>query len=104
LDRRLAYARHFPAIDWNTSYSDYAAEILPEASYKNRQRLLDILYEETTIAEMVKIVGTESLHEKQKEILHSAKKIRETFLQQNAYDPTDTFTPIGQQNEMMSQL
>jgi V/A-type H+-transporting ATPase subunit A len=104
LDRRLAYARHFPAIDWNTSYSDYAAELLDQKSLQNRKKILDILYEETRILEIAKLSGTLALTDSQKSTLQTAKTIRETFLQQNAYDPDDTFTPPDKQNEIMEAI
>jgi V/A-type H+-transporting ATPase subunit A len=101
LDRRLAYARHFPAIDWMASYSDYAADLMDAEMQTNRQRILEILYEENKILEVAKLVGTEALSKSQKTTLHTAKRIRTDFLAQNAYDPTDTYTPPEKQREMM---
>ncbi|MCL2240551.1 MAG: V-type ATP synthase subunit A [Defluviitaleaceae bacterium] len=104
LDRRLAYARHFPAIDWMASYSDYAAELVHGDVARHRQRMLDILFEEHRILEVAKLVGTEALPESQRVTLKMAKTIREEFLQQNAYDPEDTFTPPERQVEMMEAM
>jgi V/A-type H+-transporting ATPase subunit A len=65
---------------------------------------LEILYEESRILEVVKLLGTEALPESQRRTLRTAKKIREEFLQQNANDPQDTFTPPEKQAEMMAEI
>ncbi|MCL2190140.1 MAG: V-type ATP synthase subunit A [Defluviitaleaceae bacterium] len=104
LDRRLAYGRHFPAINWNDSYSDYVSAVLPANVIENRRRILEILTEEGRILEIAKLVGTQDLPQAQQEILHVAKIIRETFLQQNAYNAADAYTPFAKQVEMLDAL
>jgi len=96
LDRRLAYARHFPAIDWMASYSNYD---LSNWYKKNvspnfmglRTKAMSILQEENALLEIVKLIGTDALSKSQMETLALAKSIRQNFLQQNAYDPADTY-------------
>ncbi|MCL2501032.1 MAG: V-type ATP synthase subunit A [Defluviitaleaceae bacterium] len=104
LDRRLAYARHFPAIDWMASYSGYAAELIQGEQAENRRKLLDILYEENRILEIIKLMGSESLPESQRLTLHMAKRIRGEFLRQDAYNPVDTFTPLSEQAAIVAGL
>jgi len=111
LDRRLAYARHFPAIDWNNSYSNYlpnlaewyANKISPKFM-ELREKLMAILQEETALLEIVKLIGADSLSQNQQNVLALAKKIRQEFLQQNAYDPKDTFMPLEEQFALMEKL
>jgi len=86
------------------SYSDYAEDLIRGEHAENRRRMLAILHEESRILETVKLTGTESLPESQRTVLSKAKIIRETFLQQNAYDPVDTFTLPYKQAEMMKGL
>jgi V/A-type H+-transporting ATPase subunit A len=101
LDKRLAYARHFPAIDWMASYSEYA-HLCPDED--KRRQVLSVLYEESRIQEIAKLVGADALPESQRQILHTAKIIREQFLQQSANDLTDSFTPLSTQVKMMGAL
>jgi V/A-type H+-transporting ATPase subunit A len=111
LDRGLAYARHFPAIDWMQSYSNdlpglagwYANNISPKFMGL-RQKLLAVLHEEHGLLEIAKLVGTDALLESQRTTLALAKSIRHTFLQQNAYDPADTYTPLSTQFALMEKL
>jgi len=106
LDRRLAYARHFPAIDWMTSYSNYN---LTDWYKKNvapnfmelRNKAMSILQEEHALLEIVKLLGTDGLSERQRNTLAVAKKLRTNFLQQNAYDPNDTYMTLKQQLELL---
>jgi V/A-type H+-transporting ATPase subunit A len=104
LERRLAYARHFPAIDWMTSYSAYAEGLLSPQQANNRKEILHILYEEARLLEIAKIFGTMDLSEGQRRLLSVATVIRETFLQQNALDAADAFTPLHVQQEMMAEI
>lgn len=108
LDRSLAYARHYPAINWNTSYSEYLDEL--ESWYKNnidaefskyRMRIVSILSEENSLMEIVKLIGSDVLPDSQKLVLEIARVIRLGFLQQNAYHKTDTYVPLQKQLKMM---
>lgn len=99
LDASLAYKRHFPAINWLTSYSLYVDNILDywkkhvaEDYPAIRSQALDILQEEAKLEEIVKLVGMESLSNREKLVLLVAKSIREDFLFQNAFDPEDAYT------------
>lgn len=108
LDKSLAYARHYPAINWNISYSEYY-EDLDEYYINNvgkdfpelRGRLLALLNEETSLQEIVKLIGSDVLPDNQKLTLEIAKVIRTGFLQQNAYHKDDTFVPMEKQMDMM---
>ena len=108
LDRELAYARHFPAINYNDSYSEYTGE-LKEWYDKNvspdflqcRQQMMDILNEESSIMEIAKLIGADVLPEEQKLVLDIARVIRLGFLQQNAYHQNDSFVTMEKQLRMM---
>ena len=108
LDRTLAYARHFPSIHWMNSYSEYAGElkgwyrehISPEFD-KCRQRIANLLREESQLMEIVKLIGSDILPEDQKLTMEIARVIRLGFLQQNAYHPVDTYVPLTKQLRMM---
>ena len=108
LDKSLAYARHYPAINWNTSYSEYA-EDLKEYYDKNvteefipiRQKISNILVEENTLMEIVKLMGSDVLPDDQKLLIETARIIRVGFLQQNAYHKDDTYVPLEKQFKMM---
>ncbi len=108
LDRALAYARHFPSINWLTSYSEYAADLRPWFD-KNvgydfvpcRQRISTLLQEESSLMEIVKLIGADVLPEDQKLIIEIARLIRVGFLQQNAYHAIDTYVPMEKQLKMM---
>ena len=111
LDRALAYARHFPSINWNESYSEYSADLSPW--YENnlgkdfvtlRRRMVSLLHEETSLQEIVKLIGEDVLPDDQKLVIETARVIREGFLQQNAYHPTDTYMTLENQLEMMRVL
>ena len=108
LDRALAYARHFPSINWNTSYSEYFADLLPwyaehfgEDFEELRRRIVALLHEESRLMEIVKLIGSDILPDDQKLIIETAKVIREGFLQQNAFHETDTYMPPEQQMTML---
>ena len=111
LDRKLAYARHYPAINTLQSYSEYLPT-LDEWFTKNvnpffttyREKILKILFEESVLMETVKLVGTDTLTPQEQETLLLAREIREGFTAQNAHNPEDTFTPLAGQFEMMSEF
>ncbi len=104
LDRSLAYARHFPSINWNTSYSEYYNDLIPwyRANFGQdfpelRARVTALLNEESKLDEIVKLIGSDILPDDQKLIIETAKVIRVGFLQQNAFHETDTYmTPENQ--------
>ena len=111
LDKSLAYARHYPAIHWMDSYSEYDGEL---ASFYNtrvdpsfmrlRGDFLAILREENALLEIVKLIGADVLPEHQKLTLEIAKVIRLGFLQQNAYHKEDTYVPLEKQFRMMKTI
>jgi len=104
LDRSLAYARHFPSINWNTSYSEYYIDLVPwyeknfgEDFPELRRRIVALLHEESKLMEIVKLIGSDILPDDQKLVIETAKVIRQGFLQQNAFHENDTFmTPENQ--------
>jgi V/A-type H+-transporting ATPase subunit A len=108
LDRALAYARHFPAIQWMTSYSEYLTDLEPwfEANVspefvRYRNEIMKILHEESNLMEIVKLIGSDVLPDDQKLILEISRVIRLGFVQQNAYHPLDTYVPLNKQLKMM---
>ena len=107
LDKSLAYARHYPAINWNTSYSEYADladyynKNVNENFMKVRQEISNILVEENTLMEIVKLMGTDVLPDDQKLLIETARAVRVGFLQQNAYHKDDTYVPLDKQYRMM---
>ena len=108
LDRSLAYARHFPSINWLTSYSEYADDLKPwyEEQVGSdfvpcRQRVANLLQEEARLMEIVKLIGADVLPEDQKLVIETARLIRVGFLQQNAYHAIDTYVPLDKQGRMM---
>ena len=108
LDKSLAYSRHYPAINWITSYSEYI-EDLSEYYIKNidpnflsyRQDIYNILIAEDSLMEIVKLIGSDMLPDDQKLIIEVAKVIRLGFLQQNAFHKIDTYVPLSKQVIMM---
>jgi len=108
LDARLAFARHFPAIDWLQSYSLYLDDVrdwwTEEVSDKwrtYRDEAMRILQEEAELEEIVRLVGVEALSTGDRLLLETAKSLREDFLHQNAYHEVDTYTSSGKQFRMM---
>ena len=108
LDKSLAYARHYPAINWTGSYSEYLGDL--ERWYHDnvgsmfmnyREELSSILYEETNLMEIVKLIGADVLPDDQKLTLEIARVIRVGFLQQNAFHPDDTYVTPEKQMKMM---
>ncbi|MCI7804855.1 MAG: V-type ATP synthase subunit A [Oscillospiraceae bacterium] len=111
LDKSLAYARHYPAINWTTSYSEYVDDLASfyekEAGDKfmeYRQEISNILVEENQLMEIVKLIGSDVLPDEQKLIIELARVIRVGFLQQNAYHKDDTFVPLSKQLLMMETI
>ena len=108
LDKALAYARHFPAIQWLTSYSEYLEDLTPwyreHVSPKfvyDRNQIMAILNQESSLMEIVKLIGSDVLPDDQKLTLEIARVIRLGFLQQNAFHKDDTCVPIRKQFLMM---
>lgn len=108
LDKALAYARHFPAINWNNSYSEYTEDLAPwfreNVSPKflsDRSQLIALLNQESSLMEIVKLIGSDVLPDDQKLVLEIARVIRLGFLQQNAFHPEDTCVPMEKQFQMM---
>lgn len=107
LDKSLAYARHYPSVNWNQSYSEYKDD-LNRWFRKNvaadfisvRDALSRILHEENELNEIVKLIGADVLPEDQKLTLEIAKLIRVGFLQQNAFHAEDTYVPLEKQYKM----
>lgn len=108
LDKTLAYARHYPAIQWLTSYSEYLDD-LTEWYDENidpnfllyRTRMMNLLQEESQLMEIVKLIGSDVLPDEQKLILEVTRVIRFGFLQQSAFHESDTFVPLLKQLKMM---
>ena len=108
LDKALAYARHYPAINWMESYSEYFSDLDPwftehvgEDFIKYRKRINSILQQENKLMEIVKLIGSDVLPDDQKLIIETARVIRVGFLQQNAFHPEDTYVPLEKQKLMM---
>ena len=111
LDASLAYARHFPAINWLTSYSLYldtlrgwCDENLGRSFMLNRGRAMALLQKEAELQEIVKLVGQDALSPADNLTLESAKMIREDFLQQNSFHDEDTYSPLEKQYLMMKMV
>ncbi|KAI4454027.1 v-type proton atpase catalytic subunit a [Holotrichia oblita] len=108
LDKSLAYARHFPAIQWLTSYSEYiddmeswyAENVSPEF-LKYRTDILRLLQEESELMEIVKLIGSDVLPDSQRLVLEISRVVRLGFIQQNAYHKFDTYVPYNKQMKMM---
>jgi len=108
LSSALAYRRHFPAIDWLQSFSLYAdtmddfyTENIDPKFLSLRARTLKLLQQDAELQEIVRLVGADSLSQEERNILNTAKRIKEDFLHQNAFDPQDTYTPIKTQFERL---
>ena len=108
LDSSLAYARHFPAINWLTSYSLYLdnlaawyTEQFGEAYMANRTKAMHILQEESELQEIVRLVGQDALSPADRLTMETAKMIREDFLQQNAFVDEDAFSSYGKQFRLL---
>ena len=111
LDKSLAYARHYPAINWTTSYSEYIEDLadfykdnVDEKFLDYRQQISNILIEENKLMEIVKLIGSDVLPDDQKLTIEIARVVRVGFLQQNAYHKDDTYVPLDKQFMMMGAI
>ena len=108
LDSALAYKRHFPAINWLTSYSLYLDNmqgwfnsVVAEDWMSDRQRMMSLLTEEAALEEIVQMVGMDALSPSDRLKMEAARSIREDFLHQNSFHEVDTYTPLRKQYLMM---
>lgn len=108
LDKRLAFARHFPAVSWTESYSEYVDDIAPwwqeryEVDWRElRQRALAILARENELQKIVQIIGPDALPDEQRLVLHVAAMLKEGFLQQNALDEIDRYCAPEKELKML---
>jgi V/A-type H+-transporting ATPase subunit A len=108
LDKSLASARHFPAIYWLDSYSEYLEDVagwwrekVGMDWLKMRNRAMEILSEEARLSQIVKLVGPDALPDEERLVLETARLLREGFLQQNAMDPVDAYSPVEKQIRML---
>ena len=104
----MANRRHFPSINWLSSYSLYTGDLGPwyaEHVAKDwaalRNEAIELLQKEAELQEIVQLVGSDALPEREKAVLDTARMIREDYLQQSAYDEVDTYTSIGKQFRML---
>lgn len=111
LDAQLAYKRHFPAINWLSSYSLYQDQIgerIKKSGLENWSDMvaeaMGILQEEDELQEIVSLVGIDSLSEKDRLTLESARTIREDYLHQNAFHEVDTYTSLEKQSKMLNTI
>ena len=111
LDSSLAYARHFPAINWLTSYSLYVDSLKPwyEATFgpeymENRAQAMSILQQESELQEIVRLVGQDALSAADRLTMETAKMIREDFLQQNAFVDIDSYSEYRRQYLLLSMV
>ena len=108
LDSALAYKRHFPAINWLTSYSLYLDDMekwfngnVAEDWMEGRQKMMTLLQEEAELEEIVKMVGMDALSPTDRLKMEAARSIREDFLHQNSFHEVDTYTSLKKQHMMM---
>ncbi|MBE5035171.1 V-type ATP synthase subunit A [Gallibacter intestinalis] len=108
LDSNLAYKRHFPAINWLTSYSLYLQDMekwfnanVAEDWMEHRQAMMALLQEESELEEIVKMVGMDALSPADRLKMEAARSIREDFLHQNSFHEVDTYTSLKKQHLMM---
>ena len=108
LDKALAYARHYPAINWNMSYSEYLDDLAPyyekqvDIKFNEyRTEISALLKEEQSLMDIVRLIGSDVLPDDQKLVIEIARLIRVGFLQQNAYHAEDTYVPLDKQFRMM---
>ncbi len=111
LDPALAYRRHYPAVNWNKSYSLYWPELrewfdvnAPAGWCENRQRASALLQKDAELQEVVQLVGPDAMQDAERLILETAKLIREVFLQQNAYSEADAFSSIDKTAGLLAAL
>lgn len=111
LDKALAYSRHYPAINWMDSYSEYFNDLDPwfrenlgEDFIEYRNRISALLQEESSLMEIVKLIGSDVLPDDQKLVIETARVIRVGFLQQNAFHADDTYVPLEKQKLMIKTI
>jgi V/A-type H+/Na+-transporting ATPase subunit A len=111
LDSALAYQRHFPAINWLTSYSLYVDDMgkwfdenVDPDWMKNRQKMMNILQDESELNEVVQMVGMDALSASDRLKMEAARSIREDYLHQNSFDEVDTYTSLQKQHYMMEMV
>ncbi len=111
LDDKLAFSRHFPAINWLTSYSLYQEVVDQSLDGRfegkwsvNRKRAMAILQREAELDELVRLVGIDSLAHEDRLLMQAAKMIREDFLHQNAFDDRDTYTSLPKQSRLLNTI
>ena len=111
LDKALAYSRHYPAINWMDSYSEYFNDLDPwfrenlgEDFIEYRNRISALLQEESSLMEIVKLIGSDVLPDDQKLVIETARVTRVGFLQQNAFHADDTYVPLEKQKLMMKTI
>lgn len=111
MDRDLAYSRHYPAVNWNISYSEYLDNL--QSWYEEnvdvdflecRQKIVSILEEENELLEIARVVGQDVLSDSKRLVLEVAKAIRVGFLQQNAMSDIDSQVPLIKQYKMMQTI
>jgi V/A-type H+-transporting ATPase subunit A len=111
LDAKLAQRRHFPSINWLTSYSlytqglaDWFTENVAPDWVPLRDHAMDLLQQEAELQEIVQLVGSDALPEDQQIVLEISRMIREYFLQQNAFHPVDTYCPFDKQYKLLKAI
>ena len=109
LDKSLASARHYPSINWLDSYSEYMEYVadwwrdeVGQDWYAMRSQAMEILSEESRLEQIVKLVGSDTLPDEQRLVLETARLLREGFLQQNSFDPIDSYSPVEKQIRMLN--
>jgi V/A-type H+/Na+-transporting ATPase subunit A len=107
LDRDLARARHFPAVDWRRSYTLYQLagwfrDAIAASWPQQSEWALDILQQETSLLEIVQLLGADTLPAQQQVVLRTGQLLREGFLQQSSFDETDACCPLEKQHAMLS--
>jgi V/A-type H+-transporting ATPase subunit A len=108
LDRQLANARHYPAIGWLESYSEYVDEVAPwleehvDHDWRaNRTKIMDLLQREARLQQVVKLVGPDVLPDTQRLVLETCQLFKNAFLQQSAFDPVDMYSVVEKQTKML---
>ena len=108
LDRNLANARHYPAISWLDSYSEYLSDMLPwweqqvgPEWFDDRTEIMELLHKEVRLQQVVKLVGPDALPDTQRFVLEVCTLFKNAFLQQNAYDKIDAYSTVQKQAKMM---
>lgn len=111
LDKELAYSRHYPAVNWKISYSEYVDRLqewyeknINENFSKDRIEIVKLLQEENELQEIAKVVGQDVLSDTKKLVLETCRAIRLGFLQQSAVNENDTYVPIEKQYKMMNTI